>query len=81
MGSKGDSYDNSLAETINGLFKAELIHRRAPWKTKEAVEVATLEWVAWFNRRLRGSIGYIPPAEIEANYNQQLASQVATVEA
>ena len=49
VGSKGDSYDNALAETINGLYKAELIHRRAPWKTKEAVELATLEWVSWFN--------------------------------
>src|SRR5450830_851733 len=49
VGSKGDSYDNALAETINGLYKAELIHRRAPWKTKEAVEFATLEWVSWFN--------------------------------
>ncbi|MDP3820263.1 MAG: IS3 family transposase [Burkholderiales bacterium] len=54
VGSRGDSYDNALAETINGLYKAELIHRRAPWKTKEAVELATLEWVAWFNNhRLR----------------------------
>ena len=50
MGSKGDSYDNALAETINGLYKAELIHRRAPWKTKEAVELATLEWVTQFDR-------------------------------
>ncbi len=49
VGSKGDSYDNALAETINGLYKAELIHRRAPWKTREAVELATLEWVSWFN--------------------------------
>lgn len=48
-GSRGDSYNNALAETIDGLFKAELIHRRAPWKTKEALELATLEWVAWFN--------------------------------
>ncbi len=52
VGSKGDSYDNALAETINGLYKAELIHRRAPWKTKEAVELATLEWVAWFSLRV-----------------------------
>jgi putative transposase len=82
VGSKGDSYDNALAETINGLYKAELIHRRAPWKTKEAVELATLEWVAWFNHhRLLGPIGYIPPAEAEANYYRQLASQAATVEA
>jgi transposase InsO family protein/transposase-like protein len=81
VGSKGDSYDNALAETINGLYKAELIHRRAPWKTKEAVELATLEWVAWFNHhRLLGPIGHIPPAEAEANYYRQLASQAATVE-
>ena len=63
VGSKGDSYDNALAETINGLYKAELIHRRAPWKTKEAVEFATLEWVSWFNHhRLLEPIGYIPPS-------------------
>ncbi|MCQ3971434.1 DDE-type integrase/transposase/recombinase, partial [Klebsiella pneumoniae] len=49
VGSKGDSYDNALAETINGLYKAEVIHRQGPWKTKEAVELATLAWVAWFN--------------------------------
>ncbi|WP_157896455.1 IS3 family transposase [Acidovorax carolinensis] len=78
VGSKGDSYDNALAETINGLYKAELIHRRAPWKTKEAVELATLEWVAWFNHhRLLEPIGYIPPVEAEANYYRQLASQTA----
>jgi putative transposase len=76
VGSRGDSYDNALAETINGLYKAELIHRRAPWKTREAVELATLEWVAWFNhQRLLEPIGYIPPAEAEANYYRQLASQ------
>ena len=76
VGSKGDSYDNALAETINGLYKAELIHRRAPWKTKEAVEFATLEWVAWFNHhRLLEPIGYIPPVEAEANYYRQLAAQ------
>ena len=76
VGSKGDSYDNALAETINGLYKAELIHRRTPWKTKEAVEFATLEWVAWFNHhRLLEPIGYIPPAEAEANYYLQLAAQ------
>ena len=73
VGSKGDSYDNALAETINGLYKAELIHRRAPWKTMEAVEFATLEWVSWFNdTRLLGPIGYIPPAEAEANYYREL---------
>ena len=76
VGSKGDSYDNALAETINGLYKAELIHRRGPWKTREAVEIATLEWVSWFNHhRLLGPIGYIPPAEAEANYYEQLAGQ------
>ena len=80
VGSKGDSYDNALAETINGLYKAELIHRRAPWKTKESVELATLEWVSWFNHhRLLEPIGYIPPAEAEANYYRQLASQASTV--
>ena len=69
VGSIGDSYDNALAETINGLYKAELIHRRGPWKTKEAVELATLEWVSWFNQhRLIEPIGYIPPAQAEANY-------------
>jgi putative transposase len=80
VGSKGDSYDNALAETINGLYKTELIHRRAPWKTKEAVELATLEWVSWFNHhRLLGPIGYITPEEAESNYYRQLASQNATV--
>ncbi len=78
VGSKGDSYDNALAETINGLYKAELIHRRAPWKTLEAVELATLEWVSWFNHdRLLAPIGYIPPAEAEANYYQALEKPVA----
>ena len=82
VGSKGDSYDNALAETINGLYKAELIHRRAPWKTKESVELATLEWVSWFNHhRLLEPIGYILPAEAEANYYRQLASQATTVAA
>ena len=82
VGSRGDSYDNALAETINGLYKAELIHRRAPWKTKESVELATLQWVHWFNHhRLLEPIGYIPPAEAEANYYRQLASQAATAEA
>ncbi|MBF8179817.1 IS3 family transposase [Herminiimonas contaminans] len=72
VGSRGDSYDNALAETINGLYKAEVIHRRAPWKTKAAVELATLEWVAWFNHhRLLAPIGYIPPAEAERNYYRQ----------
>ena len=76
VGSRGDSYDNALAETINGLYKAELIHRRAPWKTKKSVELATLQWVHWFNhQRLLEPIGYIPPAEAEANYWRQLADK------
>ena len=67
VGSVGDSYDNALAETINGLYKAEVIHRRGPWRSFEAVEFATLEWVDWFNnRRLLEPIGSIPPAEAEA---------------
>jgi len=75
VGSRGDSYDNALAETINGLYKTELIHRRAPWKTRQSLELATLEWVAWFNhQRLHSAIGYIPPAEAEANFYNQLAS-------
>ncbi|BEU98710.1 hypothetical protein ACDW_44160 (plasmid) [Acidovorax sp. DW039] len=69
VGSKGDSYHNALAETINCLYKAELIHRRALWKTKESVDFAKLEWVSWFNHhRLLEPIGYIQPAEVEANY-------------
>jgi len=73
VGSRGDSYDNALAETINGLYKAELIHRRAPWKTKEAVELATLEWVSWFNHhRLLEPIGPVPPAEFEDAYYREL---------
>ena len=79
VGSKGDSYVNALADTINGLYKAELIHRRAPWKTKESLELATLEWVSWFNHhRLLEPIGYIPPAEAEENYYRQIACQTAT---
>jgi putative transposase len=73
VGSVGDSYDNALAETINGLYKAEVIHRRGPWRHAEAVEFATLEWVDWFNnRRLLEPIGNIPPAEAEARYYEQL---------
>ena len=72
VGSVGDSYDNALAETINGLYKTELIHRRGPWRNLEAVEYATLEWVDWFNnRRLLEPIGNIPPAEAEARFYAQ----------
>jgi len=73
VGSVGDSYDNALAETINGLYKAEVIHRRGPWRTFENVEFATLEWVDWFNnRRLLEPIGNIPPAEAEQRYYASL---------
>jgi transposase InsO family protein len=73
VGSVGDSYDNALAETINGLYKAEVIHRRGPWRAFEAVEFATLEWVDWFNhRRLLEPIGNIPPAEAEDRYYAML---------
>jgi transposase InsO family protein len=69
VGSVGDSYDNALAETINGLYKAEVIWRKGPWQSMDAVEYATLEWVDWFNRRrLLEPMRNIPPAEAEANY-------------
>ncbi len=75
VGSVGDSYDNALAETVIGLFKTELIHPRGPWRSREAVEFATLEWVDWFNhRRLLEPIGNIPPAEAEARYYDQAES-------
>jgi putative transposase len=74
VGTRGDSYDNALAESVIGLFKTEIIHRRGPWRSLEAVEFATLEWVDWFNtRRLLEPIGYVPPAEYEARYYQQAA--------
>ena len=73
VGSVGDSYDNALAETINGLYKAEVIHRRGPWRSFETVEFATLEWVDWFNhRRLLEPIGNVPPAEAEERYYAML---------
>lgn len=69
VGSVGDSYDNALAESVIGLYKAELIHRRGPWRHSEQVEFKTLEWVDWFNnRRLLEPIGYVPPAEFEELY-------------
>jgi putative transposase len=80
VGSVGDSYDNALAETINGLYKAELIHRRGPWRNLQAVEMATLEWVDWFNhRRLLEPIGNVPPAEAEAAYYAQFAGSTMGV--
>ena len=73
VGSVGDSYDTALAETINGLYKAEVIHRRGPWRSFEAVEFATLEWVDWFNnRRILEPIGAMPPAEAEEHYYAML---------
>ena len=69
VGSIGDSYDNAMAETINGLYKTEVIRHRGPWRSIEEVEFATLEWVDWFNnRRLLDAIGYVPPAEFEKAY-------------
>lgn len=69
VGSRGDSYDNALAETVNGLYKAELINRRGPWRTTEDVELATSAWVHWWNTsRLHSACGDIPPAEYEATY-------------
>jgi transposase InsO family protein len=73
VGSVGDSYDNALAETINGLYKTEVIRQQGPWRNIENVEFATLSWVDWFNhRRLLEPIGNIPPAELEAAYYEQL---------
>lgn len=67
-GSTGDSYDNAMAESINGLYKAEVIHRKS-WKNRAEVELATLTWVDWYNnRRLLGQLGHIPPAEAEKAY-------------
>ncbi len=78
VGSVGDSYDNALAETMIGLFKTEVIRRRGPWRSLEAVEFATLEWVDWFNnRRLLEPIGNIPPAEAEATYYAELETRAA----
>ena len=71
VGSRGDSFDNALAETVNGLFKTELIKRRGPWRSVEQVELATLEWVDWWNhRRLHTALGGMSPAEYETAYHQ-----------
>jgi transposase InsO family protein len=80
VGSVGDAYDNALAETINGLFKTELIRRRGPWRSVEAVELATLEWVDWFNnRRLLEPLGFVPPAEFESRYYRNQTSPAMVV--
>ena len=74
VGSQGDAYDNALAESVIGLYKTEVIRRKGPWRTLEAVEFATLTWVDWFNtRRLLGPLGDIPPAEFEAQDYEQAA--------
>lgn len=76
VGSRGDSYDNALAETVIGLYKTELIHHRGPWRSLDEVEYATLEWVAWYNtQRLMEPLGYLPPAEYEDNFHKTTASQ------
>ena len=72
VGSRGDSYDNAMAESFNGLYKTELIYHRGPWKGLEDIEWATLTYIDWFNnRRLHGEIGMLPPAEFEATYYRQ----------
>ena len=78
VGSRGDSYDNALAETVIGLFKTEVIRRNGPWRGLDDVEYATLEWVAWFNtQRLLEPLGYLPPAEYEEQFHRAQASPLA----
>lgn len=78
VGSKGDSYDNALAETVNGLYKAELIYRRGPWREVGHVELQTARWVEWWNnRRLHSACGMIPPAEFEQTYYRESPADTA----
>ena len=78
VGSKGDSYDDALAESVNSLYKAELIRRRRSWRTTEEVELATSVWISWWNQsRLHSACGDIPPAEFEEAYHRQLEATVA----
>ena len=80
VGTVGDSYDNALAETVNGLYKAELIHRQRTWPSVTAVEIATLDWVAWWNtKRLHEALGYRTPAEVEATYTHHRTTAPTTV--
>ena len=80
MGSRGDSYDNALAESINGLYKTEVIRKDGPWKAMDDVELATLDRVSWFkNKRLLGPIGDIPPAQLEQMYYQHQQSDLVEV--
>jgi transposase InsO family protein len=77
VGRVGDSYDNALAESIIGLFKTEVIRCKGPWRGIEVVDLATLEWVHWFNNcRVLEPIGYVPPAEFEKAYHERQAAQV-----
>ena len=80
VGGRGDSYDNAMAESVNGLYKTELVRRRGPWCGLEDLEFATLEWVDWYNhRRLFSAIGYVPPAEYEAsNSREQVLAEAGT---
>ena len=82
VGSRGDSYDNALAQSINGLYKTELIRNKGPWRGLDDLELATLEWVDWFNhRRLFEAHGHIPPVEYEAAYyNQQHSNRQANTQ-
>jgi transposase InsO family protein len=76
VGSRGDSYDNALAESVIGLFKTEVIRRDGPWRSLDAVEFATLGWVAWFNtQRLLEPLGYLPPAEYEEAFYRRQVTQ------
>ena len=80
VGSRGDAYDNALAETVIGLFKTEVIYRDGPWRGFEEVEYATLEWVPWYNsQRLLEPLGYVPPAEYEEQYHRAQADRSAAV--
>ena len=80
VGSRGDSYDNALTETIIGLYKTELVYPRGPWSSIQDVELATLEWVWWFNtHRLFGPLGHVPPAEFEEQYHSRLTAQTEPV--
>jgi putative transposase len=80
VGSRGDSYDNALAESVIGLYKAEVIHHARPWRGFEDVEYATLEWVAWFNtQRLLVPLGYLPPAGYEEQFYRAQAAPAGIV--
>lgn len=78
VGSKGDSYDNAMAEAFNSLFKAELVRNRGPWNTIDDLEVAVAEYIDWFNyRRLHGQLGLVPPVEYETAYRTNVSEQPA----